>query len=142
MNSAVTYLEETMAITEESAAFVRRTTDEIVVALEQFRGSYMSINVRSLRCLSGKPEGGFLRLVFQNGDAKPVRVGIAFGETDGKNKVERFGFNCQAWELYSHEPYSSGVNAADFDEAWRIICRVGTELDVAQVSISYGCQED
>lgn len=138
MNSAVSYLPESMQEPAESYVFARKTTDEILEAVGDYRGGRMDINVYMPRYILGSPEGGFIRLSFQKEDAEPALIGVSFGETAGENEVVRFGFDRESWEKYPNEPHSGGINAFNFDEAWRIICLLGTDLVIQQVTISYG----
>lgn len=122
----------------EAYEFARKTAGEVIQALDQYHNSQMTVNTYAPIRISGDDRSGFIRLLFQKEDMPVVQMRLGFGETDGDGEIIRFGFNQKAWEEHTGNPYSSGINALNFDEAWQIVCLIGSELTVHNVSISYG----
>lgn len=139
MNKNVTYLREGTHCPFSSMEFARQTTIGITEALGNYRDSHMNINVYTPPYAEGEYPDGFLRLLFyKETEEVPAQVGIEFGQTDDDNNVIRFGFDRHEWEKFPDDPHSGGINAVNFDEAWRIVCLLGKELKVRSISLSYG----
>lgn len=78
-----------------------------------------------------------LVLAFTNKHEQDVLIGINFG-VDNTDLV-RNEFEKSEWENAPQDPHSSGIIAANFDEAWRIICLTAAFLKIKRITISYGC---
>lgn len=83
--------------------------------------------------------GGFLLITLTKESLPPVRFGIEFGQTDEAGKLVRSKFDAEAWTKEPEDPHAAGIQAANFDEAWRIVCMLGNYLRPQRVTLSYGC---
>lgn len=140
MNSVIKYSEEKPQQPDPAYDFVHQTTGELLEVLGDYQGSSMNINAYTPNYVLGKPSGGFIRVLFEKENVEPQRkrIGFAFGETDGDGDTYRLGFDREAWHQYPDDWRSAGITAQTFDEAWRIICLLGSKLNVERISISYG----
>ncbi len=82
--------------------------------------------------------GGFLVLHLRSETLPYACVGIEFGRLDNKNRPRRQTIDADQWRVDLANPLYSLVYAANFDEAWRIVCQFGEMLPAARVVISYG----
>lgn len=85
------------------------------------------------------PEG-YIELSFVRNDQTTDRsIGIEFGQTDTLGRDFREPFDVASWLTDPADPMSAPITAINFDEAWRIICRVAERLSLSTVSVVYGC---
>lgn len=138
MQSAIKYLETGSHCPFSSVEFAQKTAGEVVSALGIYQASRMNINVYTPPYEETDFPDGFLRLLFFNDNLPWAQIGVEFGQTDETDTVVRFGFDRVAWEKDPDDPHSGGINAVNFDEAWRIVCLIGKSLQITEVSISYG----
>lgn len=82
--------------------------------------------------------GGFLVLHLRADSLPHVCVGIEFGRLDKEDQPLRATIDVAEWRVDLENPLYAGVYAANFDEAWRIVCLFGLMMDVASVRLSYG----
>jgi len=82
--------------------------------------------------------GGFMVLHLHSDMLPYACVGIEFGRVDTNGTPLRHGLNCGEWNLDPTNPHSASVHAANFDEAWRIVCQLALMLPAAGIVISYG----
>jgi hypothetical protein len=90
------------------------------------------LSQESARC------GGFLVLHLCADPLPRICVGIEFGRLDKEDKPLRATIDVEEWRTDPENPLYSGVYAANFDEAWRIVCLFGLMMDVKNVRLSYG----
>jgi hypothetical protein len=83
--------------------------------------------------------GGFLTLDLLAADRPPACVGIEFGRADTQGAVVRAGFDRAEWQTDPSNPLYAGIYAANFDEAWRIVCLLARLLKPREVTLRYGC---
>lgn len=82
--------------------------------------------------------GGFIILHLRSETLAHACIGIEFGRLDKENNPLRATMDADEWRTDPANPLSAGVYAANFDEAWRIVCLFGLMMDVAGVRLSYG----
>lgn len=82
--------------------------------------------------------GGFLVLNLHAETLPYACIGIEFGRLDEEGKPLRETIDVKEWREDPANPLYAGVYAANFDEAWRIVCLFGLMLDVSRVRLSYG----
>jgi hypothetical protein len=82
--------------------------------------------------------GGFIVLHLRAKALPHVCVGIEFGRLDKENNPLRETIDVAEWHVDPLNPLYAGVYAANFDEAWRIVCLLGLMLYVSSVRLSYG----
>jgi hypothetical protein len=84
-------------------------------------------------------QGGFLTLDLLGNGQPPACVGIEFGRSDAAGEVVRAGFDSSLWKTDPSNPLYAGIYAANFDEAWRIVCLIVRLIKAREVSLRYGC---
>jgi hypothetical protein len=82
--------------------------------------------------------GGFLVLHLSSHSLPHASVGIEFGRLDAGSRLLRETIDVTEWRTDPANPLYAGVYAANFDEAWRIVCLLGLMLKVAEVRLGYG----
>lgn len=82
--------------------------------------------------------GGFIVIHFHSDSLPHACVGIEFGRLDKEDKPLRATMDAEEWRVDPSNPLYAGVYAANFDEAWRIVCLLGLMLDASGVRLSYG----
>jgi len=108
---------------------------DVTKALEPFIEASMVVTGYTPPWPSEQPDG--FVLVELSREELTAAVGIAFGFQNG-GVVEREGFDVGAWLTAPNEPHSSGIIVANFDEAWRLVCRIGEALRVPRIELCYG----
>jgi len=88
--------------------------------------------------LDSARSGGFLVLNLYSETLPYACMGIEFGRLDNENNPRRHTIDRAQWRVDIANPLSSLVYAANFDEAWRIVCQFGEMLPAARVVIRYG----
>jgi hypothetical protein len=88
--------------------------------------------------LNSARAGGFLVLNLYSETLPYACIGIEFGRLDKENNSRRQTIEGAQWRVDIANPLSSLVYAANFDEAWRIVCQFGEMLPAARVVIRYG----
>lgn len=83
--------------------------------------------------------GGFLTLDFIADSQEPACISIEFGRADSDGAVVRAAFDADLWKTDPSNPLYSGIYAANFDEAWRIVCLTVRLIEAKEVSLRYGC---
>lgn len=82
--------------------------------------------------------GGFLVLNLRSPAMPHACVGIEFGRLGDDDRPLRSTMDAAEWQTDPANPLYAGVYAANFDEAWRIVCLSGQALRVASVRLCYG----
>jgi len=82
--------------------------------------------------------GGFLIVHLISQTEAPACIGVEFGRLDKNDQVLRNTIDVDEWLTDPENPLYAGVYAANFDEAWRIVCLLGLMLHTVGVQISYG----
>lgn len=82
--------------------------------------------------------GGFLVIHLRSETLPHACVGVEFGRLDKDNNPLRATIDVAEWRVDPANPLYAGVYAANFDEAWRIVCLLGLMLHTAGVRLSYG----
>jgi hypothetical protein len=90
------------------------------------------LSIESARC------GGFLILHLRSETLPHACVGIEFGRLDKQDQPLRATIDADEWLTDPSNPLYAGVYAANFDEAWRIVCLLGLMLHATGVWLSYG----
>lgn len=65
-------------------------------------------------------------------------MGIMFGAKDDAGRTIRQPFDADGWLSDPFNPWATGLAAYNFDEAWRIIVLLASELKVRRIEIGYG----
>lgn len=123
-------------IAESVAADICQAVTEYagcVIEVECYTPPYdPPLPVEAARC------GGFLVLHLRYETLPRVCVGIEFGRLDKQDQPLRATIDADGWRTDPSSPLSAGVYAANFDEAWRIVCLLGLMLHATGVRLSYG----
>jgi hypothetical protein len=82
--------------------------------------------------------GGFLVLHLRADSLPHACVGIEFGRLDKEGQPLRATIDVAEWRVDPENPLYAGVYAANFDEAWRIVCLFGLMMGVVSMRLSYG----
>lgn len=82
--------------------------------------------------------GGFLVISLLSETLPYACVGIEFGRLDKEDKPLRASMDADEWHTDPANPLYAGVYAANFDEAWRIVCLLGLMLHATEVRLAYG----
>jgi len=64
--------------------------------------------------------------------------GISLGDDTHPDQRARRGFNAVAWRRNPCHPFSAGILAASWDEAWKLACTIGCRLGVVDIQLRYG----
>ncbi len=88
--------------------------------------------------LEAARSGGFLILHLCADSLPCISIGIEFGRLNSEDQPLRATMDVAEWRVDPENPLYAGVYAANFDEAWRIVCLFGLMLEVTSVQLSYG----
>jgi hypothetical protein len=66
-------------------------------------------------------------------------ISIEFGRNDSDGHALRAEFNADLWKTAPDNPLYAGIYAANFDEAWRIVCLITRLIEAQKLSLRYGC---
>lgn len=124
-------------------AFAESAAADIYEAAKDYYGCVLEVECytppydpalsrESARC------GGFLVLHLHSPPLPHVCLGVEFGRLGAEGQPLRETIDAARWRSDTANPLSAGVYAANFDEAWRIVCLLGLMLGVAGVRLSYG----
>lgn len=116
-------------------AWVDSVAADVTAALRELTGASMVVSGYTPPWPDEQPDG-FL-LVELTKEAATAAVGVVFGFRNSQG-MEREGFDAEAWRSAPEAPHSSGIVVANFDEAWRLVCRLGEKLGVRRVELCYG----
>lgn len=123
--------------------FAESTAADICDATKDYAGCTLEIECytppynpalsqESARC------GGFLVVNLLSESLPYACVGIEFGRLDKDDKPLRATMDAEEWRTDPANPLYAGVYAANFDEAWRIVCLLGLMLHATGVRLAYG----
>lgn len=121
--------------------FAEGVVNKIIEAVPGYRWGTLNVTGYTPPYEGTDFPGGFLEinlLLRHDSDASEASLGVIFGEEDDRGHLVRHDFEATRWLRDRHNPLASGIIAANFDEAWRIVCLLGKRLNVVQVTIGYG----
>jgi hypothetical protein len=121
-----------------SHIFAVEIAGQVVRAVEGYVGGVMEVRAYTPPYDEGCFPAGFLVLTLMREGRPPVRFGIEFGQRDEGGGYVREGFDVDAWSEEPCDPHAGGIYAVNFDEAWRIVCLVGSSLRPGRVTLNYG----
>jgi hypothetical protein len=119
--------------------FAEAVAEQILTALEGYKGGCLEVRGYTPPYDEGCFPAGFLMLILRQEKMPAVCIGVEFGQRDVDDNLARQEFDADAWSRDRSDPHASGVHVINFDEAWRVVCIVGSRLELRKVSLSYGC---
>lgn len=119
-----------------NSAFVRRTATDVVKEVSHLRGAAMLVSGYTL--MRDEHEQMYLVLTLYVSADRSWIFGIGFGNGAPMDAQARAGLNAVAWRKDSQHPLAAGIRAANWDEAWKIVCTVGQSLGVSDIQLRYG----
>ena len=123
-----------------STAFAEMIVDSIVAVTGEYRGAYMRVTAYSPPATM-HPGQGFLEIVlfWKEGTDDGVAFGVYFGDFNRQRKnVFRSDFDRHSWSECKRDPGTSGIVAANWEEAWLIACMLGERHEVDRVQLCHG----
>jgi hypothetical protein len=81
---------------------------------------------------------GHIELTMFSADGDEYAIGIVFGAEDEEGRVLRQPFDPEEWSSNPNCPWSSGLFAFNFDEAWRIVVLLAESMKISSLEICYG----
>lgn len=116
-------------------SFADGVAHDIASVLSAYKGGRMVLTGYMPPYEPGEFPDGYLDLTLIFDGLPEACLGITFDRAEST----RYGFEYSDWAESGMDPSHSGIVTVTFDEAWRIVCRVGMLLNVKEVAISYGC---
>lgn len=122
---------------ETDHEFVRSVASEVLNHLGNFSDSELMVNGYTPLRATSRHEG-FVALNMKAPDGSRASIGINFGTVRSDGAPMRKGFDAASW---AENPYSDGrsyIYVANFDEAWLLLCMIGSQINVYNVKLCYG----
>jgi hypothetical protein len=122
-----------------SPLFAEAVLSRVIEHLEAYKGGNFDVGGYTPPYDEDSYPAGFLALTLTKGDLPLVRIGIEFGRLDVDGELVREAFDPERWLEEPFNPHEAGIYAANFDEAWRVVCLLGSHLIPTAITLSYGC---
>lgn len=124
-----------------SHGFALDTVEAIVGVLPGYRRCRMHISAATPPYAADDASlvpDGHVEIVLFGHPLEEKSIGIIFGARGEADRVMRTPFDADAWRTDPRNPWASGIAAFNFDEAWRIVVLLATEIEASGIEISYG----
>jgi hypothetical protein len=119
--------------------FANAVAEQVVTVIEEYKGGCLNVRGYTPPYDEGCFPAGFLMLILKQEDLPAICIGIEFGQRDEDGNLARQSFDVNGWLEDRSDPHTSGIYAINFDEAWRIVCILGSRLELQKISLSYSC---
>jgi hypothetical protein len=138
--SLATYDEASTFCPASNAAYARSVVTDILGVIPRQTGSRLHVNAGTPPYAPGArtPRGHIEVTLTPEPDGPEYSFGIVFGATNDAGRILRRPFNAEAWLANPTYPWSSGIAAFNFDEAWRIVVLLAHETRATRVELGYG----
>lgn len=116
------------------------TVDAVIESLgDEYVGCEIAINSHIPPYTTPQESpAGHLIIEFHRMNKPDTALGIRWGITDAVGLPIRTELNVAAWQKDRNQPWWSGLVAASFDEAWRIVCLTAEQIQPTEIRLSHG----
>lgn len=119
--------------------FAKNVVATIISALPALNHWCLHISASTPRYERNKHlPSGHIELTLIDQKETGYSIGLVFGATDDAGQVIRQPFDAKNWVNNPGNPWSGGIAAINFDEAWRVVVLLAEKLQVKRIEISYG----